>query len=163
MLSGEERDARNAGNRRADTVTRMENPDHLDTGCGVRAPAHALSWRFDRGGGPGGQHRNKTSTRVRLEIDVDLLEGDPETLARVRRMLGARLVVTEGSSRSQWRNRVALLERAARRIEAAARPEPERKRSRPGRNAQEERLREKRAVAERKAARRPVPRTRFDD
>jgi len=163
MLSGKERDARNAGNLRTGTVTSMENREHLDTGYGVRVPAHAMSWRFDRGGGPGGQHRNKTSTRVRLEIDVDLLEGDPETLARIRKILGARLVVTEGSSRSQWRNRVSLLERAARRIEAAARPASERKRSRPGRNAREERLREKRATAERKAARRPVPRTRFDD
>lgn len=141
----------------------METAEHLDTGCGVRAPAHAMAWRFDRGGGPGGQHRNKTSTRVRLEISVDLLEGDPETLARIRGKLGTKLVVTEGSSRSQWRNRVVLLERAARRIEAAARPEPKRRRSRPGRNAREERLREKRAVAERKSARRPVHRSVFDD
>lgn len=163
MFFGEECDARNAGNRRTDTVTRMENPEHLDTGCGVRVPAHAMSWQFDCGGGPGGQHRNKTSTRVRLAIDVDLLEGDPGTVARIRRMLGARLVVTEGSSRSQWRNRVVVLERAAGRIDAAARPEPERRRSRPGRNARERRLQEKRAVAERKSARRSVSRTRFDD
>ena len=33
---------------------------------GVVIPAHELTWKFSRSGGPGGQHVNKTSSAVRI-------------------------------------------------------------------------------------------------
>lgn len=134
----------------------MTSDNRIVTPAGFTVPERALTWRFDRAGGPGGQHRNKTSTRAHLEIDLSLLEGDDDELERVRRRLGPTLVLAEGSARSQWRNRSVLLERAAATIDEAARVKAPRKKSRPTATARERRLQEKHRQSERKKNRRPV-------
>jgi len=134
------------------------NPDDdIRTRDGLLLPAGALEWRFDRAGGPGGQHRNKVHTRASVRVDLELLTGNEDLVERVRRRLGGTLVLSESGSRSQWRNRVRVVERIKTALEDAARPERRRRASRPTRSSVEERLSAKRRNAERKRGRRNVP------
>jgi protein subunit release factor A len=87
-------------------------------------------------GGPGGQHRNKTESGVRL----------------VHGPTGAAVSATE--RRSQARNRAAALRRLRERLEGLARRPRPRRATRPTRGSRERRLAEKKRRGERKAARR---------
>ena len=91
---------------------------------------------FFTAGGPGGQHRNKTESGVRL--------AHPPTGT----------VVTATERRSQARNRGEALWRLRERLEALARREKPRRPTRPTRGSKERRLAEKRRHGERKASRR---------
>lgn len=134
----------------------MNPDDDIRTSGGLLLPAAALTWRFDRAGGPGGQHRNKVHTRARVDIDLELLQGPPDVAARVRGRLGRSITLVEGASRSQWRNRMVLVERVAAVLDEAGRPVRERRPTKPGRAAVERRLTEKRRNTERKLGRGPV-------
>jgi protein subunit release factor B len=91
---------------------------------------------FFTAGGPGGQHRNKTESGVRLS--------HPAT----------GVVVTATERRSQARNRGEALARLRARLAAlGTRPRPRRE-TKPTRGSKERRLAEKRRRGERKAARR---------
>ena len=87
-------------------------------------------------GGPGGQHRNKSATGVRL--------AHPAT--------GALATATE--RRSQARNRSAALQRLRERLGALSHVARPRRATRPSRGAKERRLAAKRRRGERKAERR---------
>src|SRR5262245_44725320 len=89
-----------------------------------------------RASGPGGQHRNKTESAVRV----------------THRPSGIVRVATE--HRSQLRNRELALERVARALEARRRRPKPRLATKPGPAAHERRLTEKRRAAKRKRARR---------
>lgn len=122
---------------------------------GVRLPARALTWRFTRAGGPGGQHVNTSDTRVELVGDLEALEGPPELVARIRERLGPRVRVVSSEARSQRANREAALRRLVTRLDSAgARPRPRRP-TRPRRSAVEARLEEKERRSRLKASRRP--------
>jgi protein subunit release factor B len=91
---------------------------------------------FFIGGGPGGQHRNKTESAVRL----------------VHPATG--LTVTATERRSQPQNRAVALARLRERLEALARRPKPRRATRPTRASKERRLSEKKRRGERKASRR---------
>jgi len=129
----------------------------LVTPAGLRLPARALTWRFSRSAGPGGQHVNTSDTRVELIADLAALEGPPEAVERVRAALGDEARTLASAERSQLQNRLAARRRLAERLDAAARPLRRRRRTTPSKGAVEARLRDKHALAERKAARRPPP------
>jgi ribosome-associated protein len=127
--------------------------DGIVTPGGIVVPPSALSWRFSRAGGPGGQHVNTADSRVELLCDLDALVAPEAVLARVAEKLGSKVSVVAAAERSQWRNRQLALERLATRLDRAAHRTPPRRPTRPTRGAVERRLSDKRVRSERKAAR----------
>ena len=91
---------------------------------------------FFVGGGPGGQHRNKTESGVRL----------------VHRETG--VVVTATERRSQAQNRGAALERLRERLLALSHVPKARRATRPTRGSKERRLAAKKRASRTKAQRR---------
>jgi len=129
-----------------------EPDDDLTTKSGLILPARALDWRFTRGSGPGGQHRNTADTAVELVADLTALEGD--AALRVVEQLGESVTTSAADSRSQWRNRSIARQRLAELLDEAARPPTRRRPTRPSRAARRRRLDEKREHSEKKARRR---------
>lgn len=115
--------------------------------------ADALTWRFSRSGGPGGQHVNTSSTRVEVVCDLAIAGFDPEVTARLVAKLGPVVSVTAADTRSQRRNRELALARLHEQLEAAAVVPRRRRATRPGRGAVERRLAGKREQSQRKAGR----------
>lgn len=126
--------------------------DDLTTKGGLRLPAHAIEWRFSRGSGPGGQHRNTADTAAELVADLTALEG--RGADRVRERLGHEATAAAAESRSQWRNRSIAMRKLGEELDEAARPTPRRRPTRPSRAARRRRLEEKRQHAEKKQRRR---------
>src|SRR5437867_12478265 len=92
------------------------------TAGGIVIPAGAMTWRFSRGTGPGGQGVNTTDSRVELVVDLAALVTSSEVADRVRGKLGDSLRIVATTERSQLRNREAAVRRLAERLDAAARP-----------------------------------------
>jgi len=133
--------------------------EDLEVSPSLTIPASELNWRFDTSGGPGGQHANRSSTRVELSFDIaasSLL--DEVKKARVLEHAGIEdgvATVRVSESRSQWRNRQIARRRLADLLNEALRPpSPPRKRTRPSRAARERRLAAKRTRSETKRLRR---------
>ena len=117
---------------------------------GLVVPAAALSWRFSRSSGPGGQGVNTADSRVELSLAPRELPGLTDAQrARLASRLGARLVdgvltIAAGEHRQQLRNRQAARERLAAVLRAAlAPPAPARRRTKPTRGSQERRIQAK--------------------
>jgi ribosome-associated protein len=123
-------------------------------------PDSELQWRFDTSGGPGGQHANRSNTRVELTFDLELSGAfDDEIRARVMTRLGTTVRIVEDGTRSQTTNRKRALRRLHARLEEAARPEPQPRRpTKPSRAARQRRLTAKRLRGKTKQRRRhPKP------
>lgn len=138
--------------------------DELPVSKDLVIPANELTWRFDPSGGPGGQHANKSATRVELSFDAAnsaVLIGTKRD--RVLQHLGTRapgglITVQAGESRSQWRNRQIARRRLAEiLVEALRPPPPQRRPTRPTLASRERRLSNKRARSETKRLRRRPP------
>src|SRR5579862_5090625 len=121
----------------------------LVTPAGIVVPEAALTWRFSRAGGPGGQHVNTSDSRAELWCEVAALRGDEAVLRRVQESLGPRVRVVAAQERSQWRNRQLALERLAVRLDRAATRPTARRPTRVPRGAVEQRLEAKRRQSER--------------
>lgn len=128
----------------------------------VTIPSSEISFRFSTSGGPGGQHANRSATRVELLWDIEGSKAlGPRQKARVRRQLRSRvdaegvLHVVAHEQRSQAQNRKAALSRLGEMVEAALRVPKRRVATRPSRSAKERRLRAKRRRGEIKRLRRP--------
>jgi ribosome-associated protein len=129
----------------------------------VTIPADELEFRASRAGGPGGQHVNKTSSRieVRWKVTESAAVTDSER-ARILAKLGSRidregwLRVVAAGTRSQLRNREAARERLLALVEKAlAVPKPRRATRVPA-GERERRLLLKRQRSRIKASRRPI-------
>ena len=114
----------------------------------------ALSWRFSRSSGAGGQHVNTTDSRVELIAAVHTMGLPPEVTERLLAAHGETIRVVASNHRSQLRNRADALERLDAIVEAAARVPRNRRPTRPGRGAVERRITAKKHVSTRKAERR---------
>jgi ribosome-associated protein len=87
---------------------------------GVRIPEHEIEFKFTTSGGPGGQHANRSATRVELSWNVDRTRAlDARQRERVRAGLRHRidssgvLRLTSDRHRSQLRNRDDVTRRLA--------------------------------------------------
>ena len=120
-------------------------------------PASEVAWRFDPSGGPGGQHANRSSTRVEAVIDLTTA-GDVEVEARKRLIatFGAALRVVVDDTRSQARNREIALDRLESRLRDALTVPKPRRPTRPSRSAKARRLQAKRRRSETKRGRRRI-------
>ena len=111
--------------------------------------------RFSRSSGSGGQHANKTSTRVELRFDI---AGSPSLDEAQRNRLvdrvGPELRVVADDERSQVRNRAIAIERLRTRLAAGLRVERRRRATRPTRGSQLRRLDGKRRTGDTKRQRR---------
>jgi ribosome-associated protein len=110
-------------------------------------PATALSWRFSRSSGPGGQGVNTADSRVELSLaPLELPDLSDAQRQRLVERLGARLVdgvltIAASEHRQQLRNRQAARERMAAVLRAALAPPPRaRRRTKPTRGSQERRI-----------------------
>ena len=102
-------------------------------------------WSATRSSGPGGQHRDKASTRAEVMLTPESLEGlDPEVAERLARGLGLDvnpLRISIQDERSLARNQEIAAERLRERVLDALAPEPPARRpTRPGRGARRKRL-----------------------
>ncbi|MEM7185457.1 MAG: alternative ribosome rescue aminoacyl-tRNA hydrolase ArfB [Bacteroidota bacterium] len=121
-----------------------------------------LSFKAVRSSGPGGQHVNKTSSKVEVQFDVRASEGlTAEEKERLQLKLANRissqgiLSLQSGESRSQHRNKRAVIDRLLELIEQHLKKEKPRKKTKPGKAAVEKRLREKKHRSQKKHDRKP--------
>jgi len=129
--------------------------DDLVVARGVRIPRSELSVRFSASGGPGGQHANKTATRVELLWDVEASTALlPVQRERVLDRIGRVLRVVVDEERSQLRNRAIAEERFVGRLAAALHVERPRRATKPSKGAKQRRLTSKKQRSETKANRR---------
>ena len=131
----------------------------LDLGNGIVVPAALLRAATSRSSGPGGQHVNKTESRVTIEVDVDALPLAGEQKQRVRERLAGRiskegvLRVTSQAERSQLANRDRALARMEELLRDALEEQAPRKRTRVSREAKRRRVDEKKRRGETKRMR----------
>jgi ribosome-associated protein len=122
----------------------------------VAIPVSEIELRFSRSSGPGGQHAQKTETRVEATFDVEGSEAlTPAQKARVVRRAGAVLRAVAQDERSQARNRELAVERLVASLRDALRVERRRRSTTPTPASRERRLEQKRRRGETKELRRP--------
>lgn len=121
----------------------------------VAIPLAEVSWRASAPGGPGGQHANRTLSRVDVEFVVaESAVLGPRQRARLIERYGPVVRASAVESRSQARNRQLAMERLATRLAEGLRVQPARQPTRPTRSSQERRVEGKRRRAEVKRGRR---------
>ena len=126
-------------------------------------PPDELRFRTARSGGPGGQHVNKTSTKVEVLWNVARSESLSDAqrerlLAKLSSRIDVRgmLRVASTDSRSQLQNRETAVDRINKIVRKALRVPKPRKKTRPPKRAVEGRLAEKKKRAEKKERRKNV-------
>src|SRR4029450_10850073 len=98
----------------------------------VAIPISEIELRFSRSSGPGGQHAQKTETRVEAVFDVQASEALSEAQkARVIRKAGPVLRAVAQDERSQARNRELAIERLADALREALKGEGRRRPKKP--------------------------------
>jgi ribosome-associated protein len=122
----------------------------------VAIPVSEIELRFSRSSGPGGQHAQKTETRVEATFDVDASAGlTAAQKARVKRRAGTILRAIAQDERSQSRNRELAIERLVAALREALKVERRRRPTKPTAASRERRLEQKRRRSELKQQRRP--------
>ncbi|HEX3333722.1 MAG TPA: alternative ribosome rescue aminoacyl-tRNA hydrolase ArfB [Acidimicrobiales bacterium] len=134
----------------------MAGADVLHVRRGLDIPLSEIAWRATTPGGPGGQHANRTMSRVEVTFDVEASAAlGPRQRARVLERLGPVVRASAAESRSQSRNRELALERLARRLDGALRVEAVRTPTKPTKGSQVRRVESKRRRSQVKRRRRP--------
>jgi len=124
-------------------------------------PYDELEIKATTGGGPGGQHINKTSTRIELRWNVLTTRSlTEEQRVRLHDQLGRRIDgkgtirVVCGAHRSQQRNKDIAIARLNQLVSRALKPVKPRKKTRPSRAQRKRRLENKRRRSDIKRQRR---------
>lgn len=121
-----------------------------------------LSYKAVRSSGPGGQHVNKTASKVEVSFSLKdssaLSESEKD---RLFNKLASRitsegvLTLNCGETRSQHRNKAIVVERLLNLLKQNLRVKKIRKKSKPSRGSIERRLKSKKQNALKKSSRRP--------
>lgn len=121
-----------------------------------------LSFKAVRSSGAGGQHVNKTASKVEVSFNVDasqyLSQREKE---RLHRKLASRIssegIITLqcGETRSQHRNKAIVIERLIQLLQQGLKVAKARKKTKPSKGAIERRLKSKKENALKKANRKP--------
>ena len=122
----------------------------------VSIPLSEIELRFSRSSGPGGQHAQRSETRVEAILDVEA--SSALTAIQKRRVIaraGPVLRAVAQDERSQSRNRELAVGRLVERLREALRVERRRRPTRPTAASRQRRLDDKRRRAETKRLRRP--------
>lgn len=121
----------------------------------VRIPLDEVAFRYETSGGAGGQHANRSHTRVELTFNAAT---SPSLSAaqreRIVSKLGRVVSAVAADSRSQTRNRELALERLGKKLAAVLHVDPPRRPTRPTKASIRGRLDTKRQAGERKLLRR---------
>ena len=121
----------------------------------VLLPLAEIDFRFSRSSGPGGQHANRSETRVEALFDVE--SSRALTAVQKRRVVartGPTIRAVAQDERSQWRNRELAVERIVEQLREALKVERRRKPTKPTAASRERRLEDKRRRSETKRLRR---------
>ena len=122
----------------------------------VLLPISEIELRVSRSSGPGGQHAQKSSTRVEALLDVEASTALTDIQKhRVVARAGPILRAVAQDERSQARNRELAIERLVGKLRVALAVPRRRVATRPGTKARERRLEGKRRRARTKALRKP--------
>jgi ribosome-associated protein len=131
-------------------------PERVRVTRSVSLPVSEIELRVSRSSGPGGQHAQKSSTRVEAVFDVEA--SDALTEMQKRRVVaraGPVLRAVAQDERSQLRNRALATERLVEKLRAALAVPRRRRPTTPSAAAGERRLVDKKRRAEKKRLRRP--------
>jgi ribosome-associated protein len=121
----------------------------------VTLPVAEVDFRTSRSSGPGGQHAQKSETRVEALFDVESSSALTEAQKkRVVAKAGPVLRAIAQDERSQLRNKELALQRLVDQLRAALYVERQRKPTRPGKAAVERRLEAKKRRSDTKKLRR---------
>jgi ribosome-associated protein len=121
----------------------------------VSIPRSEIELRFSRSSGPGGQHAQKTESRVEAVFDVEASSALTERQkSRVLARTGPVLRAVAQDERSQWRNRELAVERLMEQLRQALRVERVRRPTKPTEASRERRLEQKRRRSKVKRLRR---------
>lgn len=131
---------------------------------GLAIPESELTYRFSRSSGPGGQHVQRSDTRVELLFDVG---HSPSLTEEQRERIMQRLPnhidgegtlrIVSSETRSQFENRQTAIKRFQALLAMALRREKRRLATKPSAAAREQRLKAKKITSQRKQGRRSVP------
>ena len=122
----------------------------------VNLPVEEIQLRFSRSSGPGGQHAQRSETRVEAVLDVETSSALTE--AQKRRVVaraGPVLRAIAQDERSQSRNRELAVERLIESLREALKIPRKRRPTAPTAASRERRLEQKRRRSEVKRLRRP--------
>jgi ribosome-associated protein len=122
----------------------------------VTVPLAEIELRTSRSSGPGGQHAQKSETRVEAVFDVEASQSlTPAQKRRVVAKAGPVLRAVAQDERSQLRNRELAVERLTEALREALRVPRRRVATKPTAASRERRLEEKKRRGETKRLRRP--------
>jgi ribosome-associated protein len=131
-------------------------PESIQVTRSVTVPLNEIELQVSRSSGPGGQHAQKSETRVVAVFDVESSSALTDAQKRrVIRKAGPVIRAVAQDERSRTRNRELALERLAAALREALRVERRRVPTAPSTAARERRLTEKKRRGATKRLRRP--------
>lgn len=133
----------------------------LDVAGNIKVDENEFDFSFAKSGGPGGQHVNKTSSKVILRWNVSKSAGVPDPVKhRFIKQFKTRindddeLVIDCDETRSQHRNKEIVLERLTEMLRSVARPPKRRVKTKPSRSKLKKRRKARERHKEKKRLRR---------
>lgn len=121
-----------------------------------------LEFKAVRSSGPGGQHVNKTSSKVEVYFDIDKSEAlTKEEKDRIHKKLSSR-ISSEGilsfhssETRSQHKNKALVIEKLIQSLQQSLKRSKPRRKTKPSRGSIEKRLKLKKQQGQKKSLRKP--------